>query len=300
MVGPIVRATDFLPMLRNRPEISFELFFAGARKFLFGLFSKLVIADTLALYVNTVFDNYAVFNGLTLFFAIVAYSIQIYCDFCGYSDMAIGCSRMLGYDLCENFNLPYLSGSVTEFWRRWHISLSSWLRDYLYIPMGGNKKGEFRSYLNSFLTMLIGGLWHGSSWTFIIWGAWHGVALVIHRLWKKYTTDRLGLPYGIALILTIVTVMFGWLFFRATTFQQAVTMLVKIITFSSGIGYYDPTVLYILPVCLLAHVAAKFGWHKKWYECKPSVWGFFVLWMLLLSVLVFRPTVFQPFVYNQF
>jgi len=300
MVGPIVRATDFLPQLETRPKRSFERTFSGVRQFLFGLFEKLIVADYLALYVDKVFADYAVYSGLTLFLALAAYTLQIYCDFCGYSDMAIGLSRVLGYELCENFNLPYLSGSVTEFWRRWHISLSTWLRDYIYIPLGGNRRGVVRSYWNSFLTMLIGGLWHGANWTFIFWGAWHGGALVVHRLWKKYVSETVRLPYIVAVLITMATVMTGWLFFRAASFSQAFGILRRMATGAPGVKYFEPVSVFLMSSAVILHVVAHYNWHLKWRECRPTVWGFMLLWLLLLTVLVFRPSGFQPFVYNQF
>ena len=299
-VGPIVRAGDFLPQLSRRPVRNFEMVFSGVRQFLFGLFEKVMIADYLALFVDRVFENCAVFSGSTLFIALAAYTLQIYCDFCGYSDMAIGCSRVLGYELCENFNLPYLAGSVTDFWRRWHISLSLWLKDYIYIPLGGNRRGFWRGCGNSFFTMLIGGLWHGANWTFVVWGAFHGAALVVHRVWKKFFGERLRLPHLVCVLLTLVTVMLGWLFFRASDFMQAFTILKRILTAQPGIVWMEPVSLVCIGCAVLGHVAAQFGFHRIWRECRPTVFGFTVLWLLLLSVLVFQPTGFHPFVYNQF
>ena len=299
-VGPIVRAQDFLPQLAKRPSRNFEMVFSGVRQFLFGLFEKIMVADYLALFVDRVFNDHTVFSGATLFVALAAYTLQIYCDFCGYSDMAIGCSRVLGYELCENFNLPYLAESVTDFWRRWHISLSSWLRDYIYIPLGGNRHGFRRSCLNSFVTMLIGGLWHGANWTFVVWGGWHGAALTVHRLWKKYGDGFWHLPRFCAFLLTLATVMIGWLFFRAATISQALSFLGRMVTFSSGISWFEPVSLCIIAGAVVCHIAAFFGWHRVWRECRPNVAGFALLWLMFLAVLVFRPSGFHPFVYNQF
>ena len=299
-VGPIVRAKDFLPQLRQRPQRDFAMIFSGARQFIFGLFEKLIVADYLALFVDKVFGDCQVFSGATLLAALAAYTLQIYCDFCGYSDMAIGCSRILGYELCENFNLPYLADSVTDFWRRWHISLSLWLRDYIYIPLGGNRRGFFRGCANSFCTMLIGGLWHGAAWTFVFWGAWHGAALVVHRLWRKYTGEHFDLPRIVGMFLTLAVVMFGWLFFRASSFAQAFLILRGIMIWKSGISYLEPVSMTLLVGAVVLHSMTYFGHHRIWRECRPSVFGFSLLWLLFLSVLVFRPAGFHPFVYNQF
>jgi alginate O-acetyltransferase complex protein AlgI len=187
VAGPIVRASDFLPQLKEDRSISMNNFMIGIQIFMFGLFKKAVIADWLSVFVDDVFRTPMAFHAVSLILAIIAYSIQIYFDFSGYSDMAIGCAKCLGYDFERNFNLPYISRNITEFWRRWHISLSSWLKEYLYIPLGGNRKGTVRIYINNMLTMLLGGLWHGANWTFVIWGGIHGIALCVHKMYKKHT-----------------------------------------------------------------------------------------------------------------
>src|SRR5262249_54545146 len=156
----------------------------GASLFLLGLTKKMVIADRVAPFVDRVFSQPASVSGRTLWLAAIGYSVQIYCDFSGYSDMAIGTAKMIGYDLPENFNMPYAAASIAEFWRRWHMTLSAWLRDYLYIPLGGNRNGVGRTYLNLLLTMLLGGLWHGANWNFVLWGALHGCALAAHRFYR--------------------------------------------------------------------------------------------------------------------
>jgi alginate O-acetyltransferase complex protein AlgI len=186
VAGPIVRASDFLPQLDEERNINFNNFKIGIQIFVFGLFKKIVIADWLSVFVDDVFRTPNVFHAISLILAIIAYSIQIYFDFSGYSDMAIGCAKCLGYDFVRNFNLPYISRNITEFWRRWHISLSSWLKEYLYIPLGGNRKGPIRTYVNNMLTMLLGGLWHGADLTFLAWGGAHGIALCVHKTYKKH------------------------------------------------------------------------------------------------------------------
>lgn len=170
VAGPIVKAADFLPQLKEERKVTWNDISCGLQMFIFGLFKKIVLADRISVFVDDVFYAPSAFQWSTIVLAVISYSLQIYFDFSGYSDMAIGCAKCLGYDFKCNFNLPYISQNVTEFWRRWHISLSTWLREYIYIPLGGNKKGRCRQYINLFLTMLLGGLWHGASWTFVLWG----------------------------------------------------------------------------------------------------------------------------------
>ena len=185
VAGPIVKAGEYIPQLYEDRNISLENFQAGIQFFALGLFKKIVVADNISTFVDAVYRSPAEFHALTVLLAVAAYSVQIYCDFSGYSDMAVGCAKCLGYDLSRNFNLPYISRNVTEFWKRWHISLSTWLMEYLYIPLGGNRKGKRRRYINLMLTMLIGGLWHGAAWTFVAWGGLHGLALCLHKLFME-------------------------------------------------------------------------------------------------------------------
>lgn len=186
VAGPIVRASEFLPQLEKEHPIQKENVTWGLQVFLFGIIKKIVIADRLSVCVDAVWNSPMAYSGAALLCAVISYMIQIYCDFSGYSDMAIGVAKIFGYDLTRNFNLPYASKNPTEFWRRWHISLSEWLRDYLYIPLGGNRKGKVHQYCNLMITMLLGGLWHGASWTFVFWGLYHGIALVLHKIAKPY------------------------------------------------------------------------------------------------------------------
>ncbi|MDR2392965.1 MAG: membrane-bound O-acyltransferase family protein [Treponema sp.] len=198
VAGPIVRASDFLPQLEEHRNVSLHNFKIGIQIGIFGLFKKVVIADWLSVFVDDVFSTPHAFHAISILLAVIAYSIQIYFDFSGYSDMAIGCAKCLGYDFVRNFNMPYISRNISEFWRRWHISLSSWLKEYVYIPMGGNRKGVVRTYINNMLTMLLGGLWHGADWTFVAWGGVHGIALCIHKLYRNLfiKINKCLLPYS--------------------------------------------------------------------------------------------------------
>ena len=181
VAGPIVRARDFIPQIRKPLFVSQEMFGRGIFLIVSGLFKKAIISDYISInFVERIFDNPTLYSGVENLMGVYGYALQIYCDFSGYSDMAIGIALLLGFHFNLNFNSPYKSASITEFWRRWHISLSSWLKDYLYISLGGNRKGKFRQYLNLIITMFLGGLWHGASWNFVLWGTFHVVALALH------------------------------------------------------------------------------------------------------------------------
>ncbi|MDO7851342.1 MBOAT family O-acyltransferase [Hymenobacter convexus] len=230
VAGPIVRASDFIPQIAKPPFISREDMGRAVLLIAAGLFKKAVISDYISLnYVERIFGNPTLFSGIENLLGVYGYALQIYCDFSGYSDIAIGIALLLGYRLPPNFLSPYQSTSITEFWRRWHISLSSWLRDYLYIPLGGNRKGVVRQYINLFLTMLLGGLWHGASLTFVAWGALHGAALAVDKLFQKVV--RPGNGWLIKLLGWFITfhfVCFCWIFFRAGTFEVALQVIHQI------------------------------------------------------------------------
>lgn len=230
VAGPIVRAADFLPQLKTLPSIRGERVQSGCLLFCQGLIKKVVLADVLAaMIVDPVFETPGDFSFLARMLAVYAYAFQIYNDFSGYSDMAIGTAQMLGFQLPKNFARPYLSSSIQEFWSRWHISLSTWLRDYLYIPLGGNRKGSFRTNVNLLLTMLLGGLWHGAAMNFVLWGAYHGGLLVVHRQLFGRRKEHPGvvstLRLVIGVLLTFHFVLFGWLLFRVTSMENFSEMI---------------------------------------------------------------------------
>lgn len=240
--GPIVRANNFLQQLEERRSVSLKNLEVGIQIFMLGLFKKIVLADHLGVFVDEVFAIPNAFDSITCLLAIVSYSLQIYFDFSGYSDLAIGIAKMCGYDFDRNFNLPYISRNLTEFWKRWHISLSSWLQEYLYISLGGNRKGQIRTYFNLFLTMVIGGLWHGNSMTFLVWGAFHGIVLIAHKLfvkwWKKNSVSGKTVSIAgniVSVILTFIVVTIGWVFFRADSMSNAMTIFKVIISSNAGI-----------------------------------------------------------------
>jgi len=224
VAGPIVRASDLLPQFQERPKLDRGMVAMALLLIVWGLFKKAVIASELSVnLVDPVFFDPSAHSSLDLLIAAYGYAVQIYCDFSAYSDMAIGIAALFGYRFPRNFNQPYRAQSLQDFWRRWHISLSSWLRDYLYIGLGGNRGGLAMQCRNILLTMLLGGLWHGAKWTFLIWGGLHGGVQVIETLWRKAGLP--GLPRLLAIVLTFHIVTLGWIFFRAETFQAAIAYL---------------------------------------------------------------------------
>lgn len=260
MMGPIVRAADFIPQIRKKVELSSDKVSQGLFLILSGCFKKIVISDYLSTHlVNVVFDDPMRYSGIECLFAVYGYAMVIYCDFSGYSDMAIGIAKWMGIDVNVNFTAPYQSKSITEFWRRWHISLSSWLRDYLYISMGGNRKGKIRTYFNLFFTMLIGGLWHGASWNFVFWGAAHGLALGFDKLRLAFfKPSNPAKPNFIKsffqVFFTFHFVCFLWIFFKAESFSVArdvISQIVFHINLNTLTAFFN-SYFYFLMMLLLA------------------------------------------------
>ena len=241
VAGPIERPQNILHQFHQKQSFDYQRFSSGLQMMIWGLFKKVVIADNLAGLVNTAYTNPEDHTGMTLLLTSYFFAFQIYCDFSGYSDMAIGAARVMGYDLMENFRTPYLSASIKEFWSRWHISLSSWFRDYLYIPLGGNRLGKSRWMLNLFLVFLISGIWHGANWTYVVWGALHGVFLMFAIVKDDFIEKRKinflknnKVLHGLNVFITIQLVCFAWIFFRANSMQDATTIIQRI-----GYGEYS-------------------------------------------------------------
>ena len=308
VAGPIVRAADFLPQLKEDRKVTADNVKYGIQLMAFGLFKKIVIADHLSVFVDDVFKVPAAFHWATIILAVVAYSIQIYFDFSGYSDIAIGCAKCLGYDFNKNFNLPYISENVTEFWRRWHISLSTWLKEYLYIPLGGNRKGKVRQYINLFITMLLGGLWHGASWTFVFWGGLNGLALCIDKMIPKKKEKKL-LDKVIGVILTYTFICFTWIFFRASSFTNAWQVLKGIFTLQNGIRQPFVWAFIAVVILLIATICAAVRSYKNkdkrvegYYPILnlDTVWGLTLFFVFLGIIFGLAFTGEQPFVYFQF
>lgn len=230
MAGPVERAKNLLGQLYGRREVTARHVTDGASLFLFGLFKKVAVADYLSSYVDQVYAVPQLYNSPALLMATFAFGWQIYCDFSGYTDMARGLARMMGYNLMLNFNNPYLSASLGEFWQRWHISLSTWFRDYVYIPLGGNRDGPARTYVNMALTMLISGIWHGAAWTFVLWGLLHAIGRVLTRELERTRFYGQRVPKLAKQVLVFAFVSLCWVFFRASNTGDAVTILARLFT----------------------------------------------------------------------
>lgn len=315
VAGPIVRARDFIPQIHRKPYLGEAEYAEALLLIMCGLVKKAIISDYISLnFVDRVFDAPALYTGLENLMAVYGYALQIYCDFSGYSDMAIGIALILGFRFNINFDSPYQSASITEFWRRWHISLSSWLKDYLYIPLGGNRKGKWRTYLNLLITMLLGGLWHGAGLNFILWGAIHGVALAVHKLWAELFPQSMlpadALPRGrrwIGRIVTFHLVVLAWIFFRAGSTEEVWLMLGQIwgsfhpeVLWQFVEGYKGVVLLMVLGY--LAHFLKPR--HMETLRRRLSLmplWQQVLLFVALIVVVVqLRSGEVQPFIYFQF
>ena len=228
VAGPIERASNLLPQFKRDTFIDYNRFASGAQLILWGLLKKALIADRVGLIANEIFNNHEDYQGFTLIIGVICFAFQIYCDFSGYSDIAIGTARVFGYDLMKNFKSPYFASSLTDFWRRWHISLSTWFKDYVYIPIGGNKVLKWRWYFNLWITFLISGIWHGANWTFVLWGAIHGFGLVIENILSYKRSDKF-LLFKKLWIFSLICL--AWIFFRANTISDAFTIIGNILSF---------------------------------------------------------------------
>jgi D-alanyl-lipoteichoic acid acyltransferase DltB (MBOAT superfamily) len=309
VAGPIVRAKDFLPQIFTPQIINAALYKESLFRILIGLLKKLFIADYIGKFVDIVHQSPANFSGAENLLAMYGYSFQIYFDFSGYSDIAIGIALMLGYRLKENFDNPYSSSNITVFWRKWHISLSSWLRDYIYIPLGGNRKGVFNTYLFLMITMLVGGFWHGADWRFIFWGFAHGFALAFHKAYSHYfpnTKNSLFSRFW-GTVLTFHFVAFCWIFFRAASFQSAFTSITQIFSnfnLKDFGGFWisrSETGFMLLFATLVAFFSPK--WKDTCYQKIQTLPSFtWIIWVLVtLQIIVqFKDDLVQPFIYFQF
>ena len=304
VAGPIVRGSTFLPQLGTVHPLRMENVRAGAQLFLRGFLKKALFADTLGIYVDPIYQNPELYSSGTCWMATFAYAAQIYYDFSGYTDMAIGVARALGFELPENFRHPYLSRNISDFWRRWHISLSTWLRDYLYISAGGNRLGATRTYFNLMLTMFLGGLWHGASWNFVAWGVLHGLALGIHRAWRGDARKQVegGFVQQVgSWALTFLFVSLCWVFFRAENFDITLAVLKKLAFMDAGgIDWFYVQAMVVLAVAALLHLLVL-ARKEKPLEIEihgPVRWGLFVAFLAVL--LYIMPTGPAPFIYFQF
>ncbi len=311
VAGPIVRASEFIPQMKGEYTISRNEFGQGIFLILQGLVKKMLISDFISAgFIDRVFDTPALFSGFENLMAVYGYGLQIYCDFSGYTDIAIGIALLMGFRLPLNFNSPYKAANVGEFWKRWHISLSRWLKDYLYIPLGGNQKGPVRTGINLMLTMLIGGLWHGAATRFVVWGGLHGTALVADKIWRwrfRRVTRKTRAARIAGIILTFNFVSFAWIFFRAETMQQAGVMLTQIFS-SFTPGAYSRVIMAYLPVLVV--IVSGYIMHFLSVPVKEAYRGLFIrlplvvkfLVAILVVLLLYKVGmgVVQPFIYFRF
>ena len=309
VAGPIVRADYFLPQIQNCDHASREEMAAGLWLIILGLVKKAVVADYIAQYNDLIFASPTGYSGLESLMGVVGYVVQIYCDFSGYSDMAIGISAIMGFRLTKNFDFPYKSRNLTDFWRRWHISLSTWLRDYVYIPLGGNRRGTLRTYVNNFLTMLVGGLWHGAAWKFVIWGGMHGVGLIVHkalRPWLVKIPDTWPVKAA-SWTLTMAYVSFLFIFFRAASFEDA-WLIIRNIFGNFDIAYLAPFVrvryVWLIFVAMIIAVhSLPTRWINAagdWFVRAPFGAKLAVFIVAVQLVVQFMSEDVMPFIYFQF
>jgi alginate O-acetyltransferase complex protein AlgI len=295
--GPIERAENLLPQLAEKPEISGENITDGLSLFVMGLFKKVALADYLALYVDKVYAAPGLFDGITLMLATFAFCWQIYFDFSGYTDMARGIARMMGFNLMLNFDNPYLATGLGDFWRRWHISLSSWFKDYLYIPLGGNRRGKFNTYRNMFITMVVSGLWHGAAWTFVIWGALHAVGRFLTRELERTEFYSERIPKLVKQLYVFIFVTFAWIFFRAESLGDAALTVKRIFT----AGLADPKFPIVALFFCLSIWVYQFLFEsrmKKVLDWAPLRVG--VVIFTLLYLMIFTSSGHEAFIYLQF
>lgn len=309
VAGPIVRADYFLPQLQENKEATYNEIWAGLWLIMVGVIKKALIADYISQYNDLIFNDPTLYSGVQTLMGVLGYTMQIYCDFSGYSDMAIGLALMMGFKLGINFDSPYQSRNLTEFWRRWHISLSSWLRDYVYIPLGGNRKGIFRTYLNNFLTMLIGGLWHGAAWKFVFWGAMHGIGLAVHKACKPILQKIPDNWFTIFIFwaLTFIYVSLLWVFFRAADFDSSVLIIKNIFVdfqWNQIPQFFEARMVwcFMMIALVIMHFVPQYYADKAQLLFIKSPWFVKLISFLIVVQLVieFMSAEVSPFIYFQF
>lgn len=311
IAGPIVRYCDVNEQIDNR-IVNIEKFYEGAKRFVLGLAKKIVIANTVAVIADNIFSvPFHELSIVTAWHGVICYSLQIYFDFSGYSDMAIGLGKMFGFDYLENFNYPYISKSITEFWRRWHISLSTFFKDYVYIPLGGNRKGNV--YVNLIIVFFLTGLWHGASINFVVWGLWHGLFMLIERIANKTSLINLKIPTVIKRIYTVLVVIIGWVFFRADSLKNATGYLRIMFGFENpqNIGfttmyYLDTFAIMIIVIAIIASTGILSHWANQ-VEVKQSnqivfniAKSVFITTLMLICAVFVMTSTYNPFIYFRF
>lgn len=329
LAGPIVRASEFLPQMRRSLRFAWPRAIAGCEMILLGLTKKLLIADQMAVFVDPVFAEAGAYSAPTVWSAVAAYALEIYCDFSGYSDMAIGMSKIIGIDLPENFNMPYLALSPIDFWQRWHITLTKWLRDYLYFSLPGLRKSRWARYRNAALTALLGGLWHGASWTFVGWGAMHGLAVGANHWWiarrqrlGREPSDSLAVRASCRLCMFLF-ICVTWVVFRSKTFAAAGVMLRKMFGLApGGIDWFYSPLAMVVPIVIAGHILGSIAARRAEKGAKaaplglrvnsspmsgtylllplPGFTGAFLAACWILALVLFGATGATPFIYFQF
>lgn len=308
IAGPIVKYKDIESQIQKR-KVNIDSFVEGTKRFIYGLSKKVLIANSMALIADTIFDsNISNITTLLSWIGSIAYSLQIYYDFSGYSDMAIGLGKMFGFSFMENFDLPYKSKSITEFWRRWHISLSTWFKEYIYIPLGGNRKGKIRTYINLWIVFLVTGVWHGAAWTFITWGLFHGFFIFIERIGFKNILDKHKI-FGH--IYSLLIINFGWVLFRADSLSKGITIIKNMIIPTNNISSLrlyklltpNNILIFIMAIlfsCIIQYVYTYIKDKDIIKKIKPycEITIIIVLWFLCISSLV--SNTYNPFIYFRF
>ena len=310
VAGPIERPQNILHQFHKKQRFNYDDVVEGLKNIVWGLFKKVVIADRLSIYVDAVYNNSDQHSGLTLIMATVFFAFQIYCDFSGYSQIAIGCARVMGYHLMINFRRPYLAGSIKEFWSRWHISLSTWFRDYLYFPLGGSKVPLPRWYLNLFIVFMVSGLWHGANWTFIIWGALHGSYQICSVSFKNFNERNIlgyrPLTNALHVLLTFLLVSFAWIFFRANNVDQAFSICKSIFSMKPG-GLFIGTpegfaysIIWILVLLVVEYVTEYYSDSIKVFYSPNRVLRYTGYAVVVLVIILFGVFNGGQFIYFQF
>lgn len=308
IAGPIVRYNDIIDQIKERKE-NIDLFYSGVKRFILGLFKKVIIANGCAIIIDSLLkEDIAVLAPSALWLGIIAYTFQIFFDFSGYSDMAIGLGRMFGFDILENFNFPYVARSMQDFWRRWHISLSTWFRDYVYIPLGGSKQGLGRTYANLFIVFLLTGFWHGATWSFIFWGVFHGFFLILERLFLGNLLKKIPVFFG--WVYMILVVVIGWVYFRVEDFGEATQYLQGMFGLTQGtikgIYYLNEERIFVLILAIIFSIPWKKVLNSSTKISGSTAIVFELAYVLFLfaafiySVIYLSSDSYNPFIYFNF
>jgi len=319
VAGPIERASNMLPQFRRKFSFDYDRIVSGLRRILWGVFKKLVIADRLAIYVNAVYGDLESYTGLHLIVATLFFAFQIYCDFSAYSDIAVGVARILGFRLMENFHHPYLASSLRDFWRRWHISLSTWFRDYVYFGLGGNRKGLRRQMINLLLVFALSGLWHGANWTFVLWGLYHGLIVALESFLRSHNVSLLPsnvIGRALSLCYTTIFVCLGWILFRASNMAEVEYILRHLLDFSEGFAdltapfqagllswRLEFTLAFLLiALIVVADILDEQKGLMAFFASLPTLTRWIIYYLLLFGIYVslFYVTTIQEFIYFQF